>query len=111
MFTVANLVELALGEEGARKVDYSIPQPVFDQMTEPARRNIAGWYYAPESGLFGRLLTKDECWAQIQHKVKQGKLFATMGLGEMDEIGYVAADWPCFRFHVEQGHIILSAAK
>jgi hypothetical protein len=108
MFTVANLVELALGEEEARKVDYAIPQPVFDQMTEPARRNIAGWYYAPESGLFGRLLTKDECWAQIQHKVKQGKLFADWhGIGRCD----TAVHWPCFHFHVEQGHIVITVAQ
>jgi len=102
--TVGQLIDLALGPTEANKVDTAIPQPVFDAMTQAARSNIAGWYYAPEAKLFGRLLTKDECWREILNKLQNGTLKATMG--DLD-IGYVAQHWPCFRFHVENGEIQL----
>ncbi len=72
--TRANLVELALGEAEARKVDYAIPQGMFDRYSEAIRADIAGWYYAPEAKIFGRLLTQTECWRIIQKKVEAGEL-------------------------------------
>jgi hypothetical protein len=105
---LGQLIELALGPEQARKVDTAIPQAVFDQMTQAARENIAGWYYAPEAGLMGRLLTKDECWQEIKNKLHNGKLWAFIaGV----EIGYAAQQWPCLRYHVERDEIQLASPK
>jgi hypothetical protein len=67
--------------------------------------NIAGWYYAPEAKIFGRLLTREECWKQITHRLGTGKLTATIRDGE--DVSYIVKDWPCLRFHVTRGEITL----
>lgn len=102
---LGELIQLALGEEEARKVDTAIPQDVFNGMTQAQRENRAGWYYAPEAKIFGRLLTKDECWKEIRHKLREGKLSAYMG---SQELPYYVADWTCFRKHCEAGEITLA---
>jgi hypothetical protein len=104
MLTLNKLIELALGCDEARKVDTAIPQGVFDSMTQAAKNDIAGWYYAPEVKLMGRLLTQSECWRQIYFRLGQGELKATM----MDhDVSWLADTWPCFRSHVERGEIRL----
>ena len=105
MLTIGRLIELALGPEEARHVDTSIPQHVFDGMTQAARDNIAGWYYAPEVRVLGRLLTKEECWKEILHKVNGGSMIVTMGDREL--WGPTVAAWICFREHVERGDILI----
>lgn len=108
MLTLGKLIDLALGKEEARKVDTAIPQDVFDRMTPVARENIAGWYYAAEAKLHGRLLTREECWSLVKLRLKNGKIKATMAGGE--DIGYVVADWYCLRDHACRGEIQLEEA-
>jgi hypothetical protein len=103
MLTTQSLIELALGAEEARKVDTAIPQHIFDGMTPVARENIAGWYYAPEVKLMGRLLTREECWSLIKLRLREGKLTATMAGGE--NIGYTVANWHCLRDHACRGEL------
>lgn len=107
--TVGRLIELALGPEEARKVDTAIPQGVHDQMTQAARENIAGWYYAPEVKLMGRLLTKQECEDQIRHKLASGKLHAFMAGSE--DIAFVVAQWPCLFQHAARGEVDILAPE
>jgi hypothetical protein len=109
MLTLGRLIELALGAEEAKKVDTAIPQSVFDHMTPVARENIAGWYYAPEVKLMGRLLTREECWSLVKIRLKNGRLSATMAGGE--NIGYVVADWHCLRDHASRGEIQITESE
>lgn len=107
----ADLVKLALGEEEVSKVDFSPPQDVFDRMTETARNDIAGWYYAPEAGLMGRLLTQTECWTEIRKKIANSALNVEIYVYDHPDwhVGHVetAHAWPCLRWHVEQGHMTI----
>jgi hypothetical protein len=113
MFTKLTLIDLALGRAEANKVDLAIPQGVHDQMTQAARNDIAGWYYAPEVKLFGRLLTMTECWQQIVHKLREGKLYAFLGNDDdqSHNLGYMLVEWPCLRYHVERGEVIIREPK
>lgn len=99
---IGQLIEFALGPEQARKVDTSIPQQVFDRMAPTARDDIAGWYYGPEDKIFGRLLTREECWQKIHNRLLEGTLQAFMG---DTEVGYVACHWPCLRYHANRDEI------
>lgn len=105
------LVELALGKEEARKVDYAIPQGVFDAMTEHARNDRAGWYYAPECKLSGRLLTQSECWTEIKRRLRSGKLKAFLRTyPQAVDMTEIAVEWPCLRSHVERSEILITEA-
>ena len=104
MLTIGKLIEHALGPDEASMVDTAIPQGAFDAMGVAARSQIAGWYYAPEAKLMGRLLTKEECWQRILFRLGYGGLKAMMAA--MD-VTHLVPEWGCFRFHVEQGHIQL----
>src|SRR4030095_4048408 len=54
MMTTGRLIELALGKERANRVDYAIPQPVMNGMSQKQREDVAGWYYEPEkANVFG----------------------------------------------------------
>lgn len=113
--TVGALIDLSLGRTEGRKVDFAIPQDVFNQMTPTARANIAGWYYAPEARAFGRLLTQDECWTALQARIYAGTVrvrwnLPTLRDGEALEphlAEYLMKRWPCFRAHVERGELLL----
>lgn len=117
MFTIGQLIELALGKDEAKHVDTAIPQYVFDRMTQGQRQGYAGWYYErtgvvqPDGyvkrSLMGRLLAKDECWQEIEHKIKQGRITASI-LGFENPL---LVEWPCFRQHVERGEIQLEEAS
>lgn len=107
MITIFKLIEYALGPKEAGKVDTAIPQTVFDSMNKYARQDIAGWYYAPECKIMGRLLTKTECWAEIMDRLDNGELTAHM----LDrDVTYVVTRWKCFQSHVEAGEITLNEA-
>lgn len=109
MMTRGELIELALGKDSAGKVDTAIPQEVFDGMTSAARDNIAGWYYAPEAKIFGRLLTQEECWREVINKLRSGEL--TASLAGVEDVGHVVVDWPCLRYHAERSEIIISVKE
>jgi hypothetical protein len=105
MLNLYGLIEFALGKDEAGKVDTSIPQGVFDAQYPGQREQNAGWYYAPEAKLMGRLLTKGECWDRIVHRMGKGELTARIGSQELP--AYICAQWTCFRQHVERGEIQL----
>lgn len=110
MMNKQELIDLALGKEEGRKVDFAIPQPVFDQMTPAAREDIAGWYYAPEVKIFGRLLTISECWKNIMAHLENGKIVVTSVMGTADSHGFFThrvRQWPCLKDHVLRGEITL----
>jgi len=117
--TRGELIELALGKDEARKVDTAIPQTVFDAMTQQAREGIAGWYYAPEAKIFGRLLTQAECWTEIKRKIQTGKLRtkfnAHWARDEHDVLDMTSRvmvnDWPCFQWHAERGEIVIEVVE
>lgn len=104
------LVQLALGPEEANKVDFSIPQSVFDNLGPKNRENIAGWYYAPEAKVFGRLLTQSECWDLIRARLHKGELVAEALVNEEGRyhVGVLPSctgDWPCLQYHAQRGEI------
>jgi hypothetical protein len=114
MLTNGRLIELALGRDEARHVDTAIPQSVFDAQYPGQREQNAGWYYdrggttdGPRS-LTGRLLTVEECWGRVRHRLDKGKLQATM-MG-LEIPAFICLQWKCFEQHVQRGEIILEEA-
>lgn len=107
MLSNGRLIELALGEEEARKVDTAIPQEVFDSLNLSERANTAGWYYEGRS-LMGRRLTVPECWNLIHQRIGRGELRLFM-LGQ--DVTYVVKDWFCLRYHIERGEIQVEEAQ
>lgn len=104
--TRGRLAELALGKERANRVDYAIPQPVFNGMSQAQRDDVAGWYYEPEkANVFGRLLTQSECWIAIRRHLLEGRLHATLGAATEYDIGYAIAEWPCLPYHAERREV------
>ncbi|HWK31095.1 MAG TPA: hypothetical protein VNR20_03325 [Terriglobales bacterium] len=111
MLNKLELLDLALGKDEARKVDLAIPQDVFNQMTPTAREDVAGWYYAPEAKIFGRLLTLTECWKNVMADLENGKIVVASVMGVDDELGgftYRVRQWPCLKEHVLRGEITLA---
>lgn len=105
-----DLVHLALGPEEARKVDFSIPQAVFDGMGPKNQENVAGWYYDDKNKIFGRLLTQTECWELIAKRLHKGELVAEAMVHDDGDwhIGTVPSsvgDWPCLQYHAERGEV------
>jgi len=104
--TRGRLTVLALGKDLANRVDYAIPQPVFDRMTQAQRDDVAGWYYEPEkANAFGRLLTQTECWTAIRQQLQEGRLAATMGAATEYDLAFALAEWPCLQYHAERGEV------
>lgn len=104
--TRGRLAELALGKERANRVDYAIPQGVFDGLSSKQREDVAGWYYEPEkANLYGRLLTQTECWTLIRSGMQNGRLMATLGVATDYDIAFALADWPCLPYHVQRGEV------
>lgn len=108
--TLVELIDLALGKQEGRHVDLSIPQPLFDRMTIEARADIAGFYYAPECRLIGRVFTRSEMWTQLRHLLSQGSIIAVWRDGHDTQI-FDAEGWGCLPEHIYKKHILLKTKE
>jgi hypothetical protein len=105
---IRELHVLALGRDEADMVDTAIPQALMDSLSIAERANVAGWYYAPECKIFGRLLKVSECWEIIRTRLENGELRVWMA---GTDITPYARTWPCLRIHEQKGELTIEVAK